>query len=207
MTWNSAPWKTPGVAKGETGLKLSTGEATTAFQPDWGFKIKQLILHFNCCLVFRLKSYHSNLPSFKREVENPHLMAKRDISIQQHTCHAAGETRFSGFLPVRLTHPAAQLALRPSRGDGHSVPLVLGHNHSLAFYSSHVLWVCTSQPAKTQSSKLSMLKIKWGTLEENYIHAMIGLFPQHGTISVLVCAADFEPLRAFRPSWFPVGTK
>lgn len=80
---------------------------------------------------------------------------KLDVAWQQHTCHTAGETLLSGFLPVRLTHPAAQLALCSSSRDGDGVPLVLGHDHGLALHPSHVFWICACQPTDKQREKIS----------------------------------------------------
>lgn len=62
------------------------------------------------------------------------------------TRHAPGETLLSRPLPVAFAHPAAELTLHPSGGDGDGVPLVLGHDHSFALYPGHILRVRARQP-------------------------------------------------------------
>lgn len=86
----------------------------------------------------------------KGEVENTHLHSHPVVYC---TCHAARETLLSGFLPVGLAHPAAQLAFHASSRDGNSVPLLLGHNYSFAFHPSHILWVCARQPTEEGNKK------------------------------------------------------
>lgn len=102
-----------------------------------------LYVHHTTC-----NGYHLNV-----DCQNLFLPATyKYVFSQLHTCHAARKTFLSGFLPVRLTHPATQLALCTSGRDGNGVPLVLGDNHRLALNSSHIFRVCTCQPAAKQST-------------------------------------------------------
>lgn len=66
------------------------------------------------------------------------------------TCHATRKTVPSGYFPVRLAHPAPQLALHPTCRDWNCVSLVLGHDYGLALDSGHILWVCSRKPAAKQ---------------------------------------------------------
>lgn len=62
------------------------------------------------------------------------------------TRHAPGEALLPRPLPVAVAHPAAELTLHPRRRDGDGVPLLLGHDHSLALYPGHILRVRARQP-------------------------------------------------------------
>lgn len=86
--------------------------------------------------------------------------------MHQHTCHTAGKALLSGFLPVRLTHPATQLALGPSSRDRDRVSLLLSHNHCLALNTGYVFWVRTRQPTAKQRINQSAMQKKKTSLDD-----------------------------------------
>jgi len=114
---------------------------------NWCVFLAKFTSFHSCCTT---KFYINILWQFETKVKCVLFWQhKRKIlfSISQHTCHAAGKTLLSSFLPVGLAHPVTELALRPPSGDGDGVSLALGYNDSLTLHPSHVLRVCPCQPA------------------------------------------------------------
>lgn len=106
--------------------------------------------------LLRTKGHLSKRKSFKKNENLTCWRWQRNQvkGIVQPTRHAPWETVLSGFQPVRLAHPATQLALHPSSRDGDGVSLVFGYDHSFALHAGHILWVCTGQPTARQKMLL-----------------------------------------------------